>query len=52
MDCIENYAPNNYSVVAIVFVAALKLLLSRCLATTGDKHTEKQNMGGIYDVRR
>lgn len=45
--CIENEAPNNCSTVAFVFVAAVNYILvqSRCLAKTGDKHTEKTEYG-------
>jgi hypothetical protein len=36
----ENDESNNYSIIASVFVAALTFLLSRCLVTIGDTHTD------------
>jgi hypothetical protein len=44
---------NNSSVVSCVFVAAVTVLPSRCVATI-DGYTYKHTrlMGGIYEVRR
>jgi hypothetical protein len=41
---IENDAPNNSSIVACVFVTAVTILPSRCLATIGGihRHTHRQ----------
>jgi hypothetical protein len=44
-DHIENDVSNNCSIVACVFVAALMFLQSRCLATTGETHTDTQTDG-------
>jgi hypothetical protein len=41
-DRIENDTSNNFSIVACVLVAAVTFLPSRCLANTGDKHTDTQ----------
>jgi hypothetical protein len=48
-DRIENDASNN-STVGSVLVAVVTCLLSRCLATIGDTHTDRL-MGGVYEVR-
>jgi hypothetical protein len=41
----ESDTSNHPSIVACVFVAAVKLLPIRCLATIEDKHTDTQTNG-------
>jgi hypothetical protein len=49
----ENNATSNSSVVARVFVAAVRCLPIRCLATTGGILIQIQRlMQGIYELRR
>lgn len=40
-DRVENNASNNYSIVGYVFVAAVKILPSRCLATESLSSNDK-----------
>jgi hypothetical protein len=48
MDRIESDSSNNSSIVARIFVAAVKFLPSRCLATVGDTYINRL-IGGIYE---
>jgi hypothetical protein len=50
-DRIENDASSSSSIVAIVLVAAVMFLPSRCLATIEDTHTDTKPMRGLYEVR-
>jgi hypothetical protein len=52
-DRVEHDMYNNSSMFVCVFVAAVKCLPSRCLATLDGIHIETHRlMGGIYEVRR
>jgi hypothetical protein len=51
MGHIEN-ASNNPCIVACVFVTAVTFLQNRCLATTGDTHTDTQTDGRDFSIGR
>jgi hypothetical protein len=51
-DLIENDASNNSSIFACVFVAAVKFLQNRCLATIRGMQIQMHRLtGGICQVR-
>jgi hypothetical protein len=53
MDCIENDASNNYSIVARVFVAMVMFFTEPFHSNNREIHVQSHRpMGGVYEVCR